>query len=201
MTLVLVIVTSLISWIALQRHELLYQLSHRPQQEVHHGQWYRLVSSGFVHGSIPHLVINMYVLYQFGGIVERLFGSMFGANMANLMFMLFYLSAIVVANLGTLVKHKDHPGFSSVGASGVTTALVFIYAIFDPWQMFLFPPVPAILFAILYVGYSTWASSQDRDNIDHLAHLYGGLYGIAFLFITYPDSMQIFWERLMSGMQ
>lgn len=199
MTIVLVAFTCFVSYMAWERPGLLNKLSHHPYSESHDGAYYRLVSGGFVHGSWGHLGINMFVLYQFGDIVERLFTQMFGSGTSMLVFLVFYLSAIVVANLGTFFKHKNNPRFSSVGASGVTSALVFIYAIFDPWQMFLFPPIPAILFAILYVGYSTWASNNGKDNIDHMAHLYGGLYGVLFMLIAYPDTFNIFMNRLVDG--
>jgi len=198
MTLIIIVITGIVSYLALQNRVLFEQLCHSPYAEARRGEYYRLVSGGFVHGSMMHFIINMYVLYQFGGIVENVFAQIFGSTMSQLVFAFFYLSAIIVANIGTFFKHKDHPGFRSVGASGVTSALVFMYAMFDPWQMFLFPPVPAVLFAFLYVGYSIWASRQDRDNIDHLAHLYGGLYGVAFLFIVYPESMNIFLSRLLN---
>ena len=199
MTLPLVVITCVISYLCFQNEALFNKLAHHPFSERHKGQYYRLLSSGFVHGSLGHLAINMFVLYQFGAIVEIYFNQMFGTNMSPIIFVGFYISAIIVANIGTYLKHGNHQGFRSVGASGVTSALVFIYSFLDPWQMFLFPPIPAILFAVLYVGYSTWASKKDRDNIDHLAHLYGGLYGLLFIVIAYPESLDIFFNRLMSG--
>jgi len=199
LTLAIVALTCIISFLCLQNPELFSRLSHRPYTETKLGEYYRILSSGFVHGSWMHLAINMYVLYQFGDIVERyFFNPRFGA-MSNLVFAFFYLSAIVVANLGTFFKHQDNPRFSSVGASGVTSAIVFMYAMMDPWQMFLFPPVPAIVFAVLYAGYSTWASKNRQDGIDHLAHLYGGLYGVAFMFITSPSSISTLLKGLIPG--
>lgn len=198
-TIGIVIVTCVISYAALNNQELFGKLAHYPYAESKYGQYYRFISGGFVHGSFPHLAINMYVLYQFGQMIENLFGSLFG-SLGNLVYLFFYLSAIAVASVGTYMKHKDHQGFRSVGASGVTSALVFIYALFDPWAWFIFPPVPAIAFAILYVVYSTWASNNRNDNIDHLAHLYGGLYGVFFLFVTYPDSLRIFLDKFTAGL-
>lgn len=198
-TIPIVVLTCLISYAAWNKPNLLNQLSHFPYQEANGGQYYRLLTSGFVHGSWGHLGINMYVLYQFGQIVEYYFDEMFGSPMGTVYFLFFYISAVVAANMGTFFKHRQNPGFRSVGASGVTTALVFIYTLFDPWQMFVFPPIPAIIFAALYVGYSTWASNNSRDNIDHLAHLYGGIYGILFLWVTYPESLDIFYRRFIDG--
>ena len=190
----------MISYQALQSPELMNRLCHHPYSETHRGQYERLVTAGFVHGSWGHLFINMFVLYQFGGMIEELFVSIFGSLLGNVLFLVFYFSAIVIANLGTLFRYKDYSGFSSVGASGVTSALLFIYAMFAPWEWFIFPPVPAIVFAILYVVYSSWASKNTNDRIDHMAHLWGGVYGIVFLLVTYPRSFNIFLERFLSGM-
>ena len=182
-TIGLLIVTVLISYQALQAPGLMNRLCHHPYSEAQSGQYERLLTAGFVHGSWGHLFINMFVLYQFGGMIEDLFTSIFGTLLGNILFILFYLSAIVFANVGTFIRYKDYSGFSSVGASGVTSALLFIYALFAPWEMFIFPPVPAIVFAILYVIYSSWASKNTNDRIDHMAHLWGGLYGVILLFI------------------
>ncbi len=197
-TIGLVVVTCIISYMALNKPQLLNQLCHNPHAESRNGEYYRLLSAGFVHGSFPHLAINMFVLFQFGQIIETVFSQMFGATMSNIVFLIFYITAVIFANVGTYVMHKDNPRFTSVGASGVTSAILFIYAMLDPWQMFAFPPVPAIVFAVLYVVYSTWASTNRKDNIDHLAHLFGGVYGVIFLFVSYPDSISIFLERLLA---
>ena len=195
----LVIITCVISYLAWTRDGLLRKLSHYPFLETREGQYYRLLTSGFVHGSWGHLFVNMFVLYQFGQFVELIFGRIFGPTKAMALYLLFYISAIVVANMGTFLKNRNNQGFSSVGASGVTTALVFIYVLFAPWEMFIFPPVPAIVFAILYVVYSTWASKNSRDNIDHLAHLWGGVYGVVFLAAVYPRVIDIFANQVKSG--
>ena len=198
-TIAFVVITCVISYMAFTREELIVKLAHHPYSESSRGQYYRMLTAGFVHGSWGHLFINMYVLYQFGAITEGVFGQIFGTVFGQLMFMIFYISAIVIANLGTYFKHKTNPGFRSVGASGVTSALVLIYVLFAPWEMFIFPPIPAILFAVLYLGYSTWASNNSRDNVDHMAHLFGGVYGVLFLFITYPDVISLFTRRFMAG--
>ena len=183
MTYVLMAVTGLISYYCFNNPQMVGELSHRPYLEKHHGQYYRLLSSGFVHGSMGHLLINMFVLYQFGGFIEQYFQMRFGPNSGYIAYFTFYIVAIVFANLGSFARHANNPGFSSIGASGVTSALVLVYCFFDPWQMFLFPPVPAILFAVLYIGYSHWASYKGGDNIDHQGHLWGAFFGVAFVLL------------------
>jgi membrane associated rhomboid family serine protease len=197
-TLGIIAITCLISWKALQDRAASGSLSHIPYLEHRDGQYYRLLTSGFVHGSLPHLFINMYVLYQFGGLLEYVIKKEYGLMTGNLIYVGFYLVAIVFANLGTFASQKDNAHFASVGASGVTTATVFIYALFSPWQMFLFPPVPAIVFAVLYVGYSIWAAKQNRDNIDHQAHLWGAVFGIIFFLFAFPDRFSLTLHQLLN---
>ena len=174
-------ITGLISYYGLNNPDLISRLSHHPYDENKNGHYYRLLSSGFVHGSMGHLLINMFVLYQFGGYIEQYFLLKFGNGTGIMAYLLFYLLAIVFANIGSYVRHMNDPSFSSIGASGVTSALVIIYCFFDPWQMFIFPPVPAVIFAVLYIGYSHWASYQGKDNIDHQGHLWGAIFGLAFV--------------------
>ena len=68
-TLVIVIVTALISYRAFNSREAFDLLKHSPFMEVERKEWYRLITSGFVHADWMHLLINMYVLYEFGGFV------------------------------------------------------------------------------------------------------------------------------------
>lgn len=196
-TYVLIAITVAISFYALSRPAITNQWLHIPYREHHQGEYIRLLSSGFLHGSQNHFFINMFVLWQFGTICEQYFMLRFGDMQGRMVFIGFYISAIIVANLGTFFRHKDNPGFRSLGASGVTSALVLIYCLFDPWQMFLFPPVPAIVFAVLYLVYSQWAISGRQDNIDHQGHLWGALYGIVFIALFDSRLFSHFWERLM----
>lgn len=176
-------ITIAFSLLALRNAQILDRWMHAPYLESHNGEYLRLLTSGFLHGSVNHLLINMFVLWQFGTFLESYFNTTFGSTRGSLIYIFFYLSAIIASNIGSLIRHKDNVQFRSLGASGVTSAIVLIYCLFDPWQMFLFPPVPAILFAVLYLGYSQWAIHNSSDNIDHQGHLWGALYGIFFILI------------------
>jgi len=164
--------------------------------EVNRGQYYRVLTGGFLHGSMMHLGINMYVLYQFGGFIEQYFSHKFG-NLGPTLYVVFYLAAIIFANLGSLVRQQNNPGFSSIGASGVTSALILFYVFFEPWQMFVFPPLPAIVLAVLYIGYSHWASYQSGNRIDHQGHLWGALFGVLFVVVFDQRLLSNFLEKLM----
>ncbi len=196
-TYVIIGLTCLISYYCLNNRALFNELSHNPYMEVQRGQYYRVLSGGFLHGSMMHLGINMYVLYQFGGFIEEYFSYRFG-SLGPTLYISFYVAAIIFANLGSLVRHQNNPGFSSIGASGVTSALILFYVFFDPWQMFVFPPLPAIVLAVLYIGYSHWASYQSGNRIDHQGHLWGALFGVLFVVVFDQGLFSSFLEKLMT---
>lgn len=201
-TLIIIILTCLVSYQALNNQSMFQQLKHSPYLEARDNEFYRFVTSGFVHGSFPHLFINMYVLYIFGESVENYFVQVFGEGMGRINYLLLYLLAIVVGDLPTYTKHKENPAFASVGASGAVSAILFVFILFNPWStllLFFIIPCPAILAAILYVIYSTWASKNQNDMIDHDAHLYGAIFGFLFAIALKPSLFETFMERLMNG--
>lgn len=77
------------------------------------GEWWRLVTSMFLHGSVLHIAFNMIVLAQVGSLVERMFG--------RLRFSLLYLIAGIC---GSLVSVMWNPHVNSVGASGAIFGII-----------------------------------------------------------------------------
>ncbi len=200
LTIAILIVTGLISYQGLQNHSIVEKLKHHPYSEKRNKEYYRLLSSGFVHGSMNHLLINGFVLYMFGGMIESTFSQLYGSTMGPMVFLVLYLTAIIAGDLPSHFKHQDNPRYSAVGASGATSALVLIYCLIAPWNWFIYPPVPAIVFGIGYIFYSSWADRTNRaDGIGHSAHLYGALWGIVFFFGTQPRMIGHFFNELMQG--
>ncbi len=201
-TLIIIVITVIISWQALENRNKLELLKHSPYQEARTGQWYRFLSSGFVHGSIIHLALNMYVFYIFGEYVEQYFIIRLGGTWGRILYLLFYLAAIIVADIPTYLKHKDNPGFASVGASGAVSGILFIFIMIKPWailQLFFILPIPAIIAGIAYLVYSSWASKNRHDRIDHMAHFYGALFGIIFALLALPRVGSEFISQLIRG--
>jgi len=179
------------------------KLCFKPYSIKREGEWYRFLSSGFVHGSTWHLLINLFVLWQFGTQTDELFQVYFGKNIAGTLLILFYFSAIIMSSVYSYVKHQDNPNYSAVGASGGTSAIITSLVIYSPWSWFDFPPLPAIVLLFLFIGYSKYMSEKRTDNIAHDIHLYGMIYGIIFLVtISLLIDNQLlldFWARLMEG--
>lgn len=203
-TLIIVIMTGIISYQAFNNPAMRQRLLFHPYSVKKAGELHRFISHGFIHGSWAHLLINLFVLYQFGQIVEQVFVQyVFGPAFGRLAFLLFYIAAIVVSSVPAYFKHQNNAYYGSLGASGATSALVFIYIMLDPWQWFLFPPLPAIILAIGYLWYSSYMSKRGGDNIAHDAHLYGAVFGLVFAIIAFalfePLLLENFIGKLLAG--
>lgn len=203
-SLFLVIITSVISYLAFNNRDLFEKLKHYPVAEAKNGEYYRFLSSGFVHGSMVHLLVNMYVLLMFGQVVEETLVQVFGAT-GRIVFVVMYLVGIIVADIPTFLKHKNNPAFASIGASGAVSAVVFVYILFYPWNMLSVFPLffikfPAIAGGIAYLMYTSWASRNKRDNIDHMAHFAGAIFGILFIFAIKPSMIPFFFEQIIDGL-
>jgi membrane associated rhomboid family serine protease len=196
MTLLLIGVTVALSWYCFERPRLLDRLLLWPPAIERQHQYDRFVTHGFVHADWQHLLFNMITLYFFGREVERLFLPYIG----TVGFVLFYVSAIVVAMLPTYLRHRHDPQYRSLGASGAVSAVLFVFILVAPWSLIFvfFLPVPAILYAVMYVGYSVWADRNAHDNINHSAHLAGAAYGVLFTVAMEPGVLASFVERLLS---
>ena len=196
LTLILIGATVMVSWQAFEKRRLLDRLILWPPAIDRHKQYDRLLTHGFIHADWSHLLFNMITLYFFGSLVERWLVPMIG----HLGFVLFYLSAIVVAILPTYAQHRHDPHYRSLGASGAVSAVLFTYILLQPWSLILvfFLPVPAIVYAVLYIGYSIWMDKHGQDNVNHSAHLWGAAYGVLFAVLVEPQVLGSFVERLMN---
>ena len=194
LTIMLVAATVLVSWLAFNNHRLLDRLMLWPPAIDRQHQYDRLLTHGFVHADWQHLLFNMITLYFFGRAVEGVFTDLIGA----VGFLLFYLSAILVAILPTYLRHRHDSRYRSLGASGAVSAVLFAYVLLAPWSLiFVFVlPVPAILYAVFYVGYSIWMDRQGNDNVNHSAHLGGAGYGVLFTLVMEPRVFPYFLQQL-----
>jgi membrane associated rhomboid family serine protease len=198
-TLILIIATVGISLYAMNQSAVLFGFMMNPYMITQRGQYYRLVTSGFIHKDHMHLLFNMFSFYFFGTQLEYIFQYIFGGTMGSVYFILLYILGIVISDIPTLIKHRNNHGYNSLGASGAVSAVIFACILFQPLQDICLYAVlcfPGFILGTLYLIYSYISAKKSRDSINHDAHLYGALFGILFCIVLYPDSIRIFIEQM-----
>ncbi|NOT51267.1 MAG: rhomboid family intramembrane serine protease [Chitinophagaceae bacterium] len=187
-TLIIIIITGLISFTAFSNQKIINDLIFYPPAITKHNQWYRFFTCGLIHADIGHLLFNMLSLYMFGEFVERSFSSeLLFADKGKIFYIVMYMLALFVCLIPTFFKHKNDYYYRSLGASGAVSAVVFAGILLDPTVkigFFFIPPViPGYIFGPLYLIISTVLEKQAKDNVNHSAHIWGALFGIAFIAI------------------
>ncbi len=193
-TLPIIIFTVLISIPAFTNPTILNKLIFDPYEIKRNRDWFKFISSGFLHADFMHLGVNMYVLYSFGPVVEHYYNVNFGTK-GMVLFMVLYISSIAAANISTYFKEQNNPNYRALGASGAVSAILFASVLFDPkseWRLYFSIDIPAYIAAGLYLVYSHFASGRTKDNVNHEAHFYGALYGVAFTLLCKPSLLQEF---------
>ena len=161
-------------------------------------EYYRFVTSGFIHSNWLHLIFNMIMLFMFGGYVESFFKEIHG-EIGLALYVVLYIVAIIISDIPTYVRHKDHPHYNSLGASGGVSAILFSFIMFLPVEelcLYGLLCLPGFIWGILYLIYSYYMSKKGADNINHDAHLYGAIFGIIFTIIIYPSVIPSFLSDL-----
>lgn len=151
-------------------------------------KWFTIFTSGIVHADWMHLIFNMMTFYYFGFALEIIFVQASG-DIGHLYFALLYLISLILSDIPTIIQKKNNPNYFSLGASGAISAVLFSFILFYPkteLRIFFAIPMPAYIFAVIYIGYCIWASKKANDHINHDAHLFGALTGIIITIIYYP---------------
>jgi membrane associated rhomboid family serine protease len=175
----LLIAIALVSIAAFSSPKLIERNLLRPYQVLRRKDYLPVVTCGFIHANWSHLIFNGLTLYFFGPNLERTIGTT--------RFLVLYTVGLVLSSLGTVWKHRDDPNYASLGASGAILAILFAYIVYYPTQMlylYFAIPIPAVLFAFGYLGYTIWASKNPHGGINHDAHLDGALTGLLFVALT-----------------
>ena len=189
---VIIAVTVAVSFVCFNNRTLFDKLSLKPYRVIHAGEWNRIVSHGFVHADWMHLFVNMFTFWSFGQYIEQAFRYMGFGVWA---FIMLYIGGMVVAAVGDGVRYRNAPWFTSVGASGAVSAVLFSAIFLNPWDkilLFAVVPVPGILFGVLYLAYCQYMARRGGDNINHNAHFYGAVYGFIYPILLEPHLFRVF---------
>ncbi len=173
-TLVVILVTTAISVKALFSERILRSYSLEVEAVLWRKQYYRVLTSGFLHVGIGHLLFNMVTLYAFGPAIEQA-GGWIG-------FVAIYFGSLLAGSLLALLIHRNHANYTAVGASGAVSGIVFSFVLLFPRSnLMVFPiytGIPAWVFAVLYTGITIYGIRSQSGHIGHEAHLGGAVAGM-----------------------
>ncbi len=152
------------------------------------GEYYRLITSAFLHADWNHLFVNMITLYFFGDYIV--------ARLGVTGFLIIYFGGVALGNYLAYYLHKNDLWYSAIGASAGVNAVVFSAITLDPtmtlYLMFFFP-IPGILFALGYLWYTVKGSQNMGSRIGHEAHFGGALAGVILTILL--DSRHAFLDH------
>jgi membrane associated rhomboid family serine protease len=192
-TTALVAITTLVSILTFSNSNLYYQFMFHPYLMSDRKQeWHRFISHSLIHADWMHLIFNMIGLYSFGRLVEM--------NIGMSSMLLLYLLGVVVSVIPAYVKHRGNNAYRSLGASGGVSAVVFAGVMLSPFStiLFYFIPMPAIVFAILYLIYSQYSAKKGSDHIAHDTHLVGAIFGWVYIVAVHPSIAQGFIRQIVN---
>lgn len=145
---------------------------------VEYGQYYRMLTAMFLHGSVDHLVSNMLILYFLGDLVEHQIGHVKYA-------ILYFLAGIGGGCLSIYWAYATQNFVGSIGASGavfgIIGALLWIVIRNHGYLSEMNITLGKVIFLIIYSVYQGLVGS----NIDNLAHIGGLLSGMLLAFLLY----------------
>ena len=182
LAIVLVVICCVCSFVALRNDAIMDRFAFSISAIKGGSEYYRLITSGFLHVSWLHLFVNMLVLFVFGTSMEQIVGP--------LLFIMIFFASLIGGNLLALLTHWNSDDYSSVGASGAVSGLVFGYIALYPFQpISLLVPIPGWVYGVLYVLYTVYAIRMQKTDVGHAAHLGGALVGMAVALVAYPNAI------------
>lgn len=181
--LILIIAICVISYQALQNEAFFQKYLFRVDDVLIHKEYYRLISSGFLHINYLHLGLNIWVLHSFGAFLME------ASGIGN--FIIVYFASLIGGSLLALYFHRNHGDYSAVGASGAVSGVVFACTLLDPFGHVLLFSIEELaivswLYGLLYIGITLWGIKTQWGNIGHEAHLGGAITGLVTMALLEP---------------
>jgi len=182
-SLILIIINVIVSYRGFKNPAFLDKYAFEVDKILINKEYWRLITSGFLHVSWTHLIFNMLTLFSFGTGVEY--------SLGEAQFLIVYFGSLVGGNLLALFIHRFHEDYSAVGASGAVCGIIFASIALFPglYQRVFFIPVPGWLYGLLFVLVSIYGIRSSWMNIGHDAHLGGALVGMLAAIVMRPSSL------------
>jgi len=163
-----------------------------PYEYFKNREYYRILTSGFMHLNFMHIFFNFLALYSFGGGAERLLRSYFPTN-GSFLYLLIFLIGVLLSSLPTFRRERNNPYYRSLGSSGAVSLVLGLYLAYNPHSMVLlfFIPMEGWVFLLAYLALSFYFSFRESKRADkllsfggsnpigHLTHFTGGVIGVA----------------------
>ncbi len=180
-----------------------------PYSIYHNNEHYRFLSHAFIHGDFFHLAFNCLALYSFGiSLEEQYFGNpdIFDPKIGKLYYLLLFTGGIYAASITEYFRNKNHPEYSSLGASGAISSILFCFIMISPMSRisFFFFPMRGWIAGVLLLGVSYYLIRKKKtgtynDNISHESHFWGALFGIAFIIVLKPEIIRQFIAQIIAS--
>ena len=184
-------ITSYLSITAFDKKNTIQKFVFSPYQVKHYKQHYRMISHIFFHADFTHLIFNMFSLFFLGEVLIKSLMLDYGSNLGMIHFIILYLAGGVCATFLPYYKNQENPSYSSLGASGSVSAVIFGAILWHPTMqlgLLFFPfPIPAYIFGPLFLAFEYFALRKGRGNIAHDAHIGGALFGILYILLIAPE--------------
>ncbi|MBS0027768.1 rhomboid family intramembrane serine protease [Chitinophaga sp. 22321] len=183
-SLVIIIVNFIVSYKGLKDRAFFDRYSFVVERILLFREYWRLITSGFLHVSWQHLIFNMISLLMFSFLLE--------ADLGSWQFLLLYFGSLLGGDLLSLFIHRHNGDYSSVGASGAICGVIFAsIALFPGMGVSLLGliPVPGWLYGVVFLLYSIYGIKSRNHNIGHDAHLGGALAGMTIAIVMEPQAM------------
>lgn len=155
-----------------------------PPAVTYEREYLRFLTYGFVHADSWHLMFNMFAFWSFGTVAETVMAELLPRT-GGALFVVLYLSALVVSIVPSYRTHRQDGEYVSLGASGAVSAILAFTILIDPFaKVYVYLiPMPGWVFLVAYIAVSAWLARRPGSRVNHLAHLVGTGYGVVALVV------------------